>query len=400
MQSTASASTVLMSWSDYVDLLKPAEALVKLAWGPDDDQIRAEVYRQLLMNLAQGYFLYFQADPEHPDWAPFENSVFLAQPNPDAVYYYAPVRGEGVYRIVGERGNAPVVGFATGKVMIGMGDPPGPGFNNYDVDALALEADGSFEVVFSEHRPPGHSGNWLYLHPEARFILLRQFSYDWGRERDVRLAIERLDTVPPKSRASPAAIDKLIRELLGGYAMRLSKLSIGCVNRTRDSGFVNTMRLTSFQDLGNGGDWPQAYFECAFEIEPGEVLILETDLPASCHYWNVQVIDQLWNQVELVQRQSSLNGLQARVDADGKFRAVLSVDDPGIHNWLDCAGHLRGMLIGRWYRASSHPTPSLKKVPFHALRDHLPASTPLITPGERAAALSKRRIGAQLRRRW
>ena len=390
----------LLDWSRYVDLLKPAQTLLDQIWEPRDDATRAALYRQLIMNVAQGYFLYFQADPEFPDWAPFENSAFLAQPNPDAVYYYTAVRGDRTYRIVGERGNAPVVGFATGKIMIGMGDPPGPGFGNFDVDALELNDDSSFEVIFSRERPTGHSGNWLPLHPDARFILVRQFSYDWGRERDVRVAIECLDAPKVRQPISVAKTDELLRELLGGYVERLSKLCIGAVNRTRDGGFVNKMRLTTFQDLGNSGDWPQAYFEFAYDIDADEALILETELPEQCHYWNVQVIDRLWNQVDLVHHQSSLNGLQARIDNDGRFRAVLASTDPGVPNWLDTAGHLRGMLIGRWYRASSQPTPALKKVKLLDVRKHLPQDTPSVLASERAAALSRRRIGAQLRRRW
>ncbi|MCY1447451.1 hypothetical protein D9M71_640730 [compost metagenome] len=112
------------------------------------------------------------------------------------------------------------------------------------------------------------------------------------------------------------------------------------------------------------------------------------------------MVDALWNQVELVHRQSSLNGHQAHLDSDGRFRAVLSVEDPGIANWLDCGGNLRGMLIGRWYRSSSHPTPTLTKVKFAELHRHLPADTPRTTPAQRAEALRTRRIGAQLRRRW
>src|ERR1035438_618715 len=122
------------------------------------------------------------------------------------------------------------------------------------------------------------------------------------------------------------------------------------------------MGLHSFEDLGNGKDWPQAYFECIYDIAQDEALILETELPEKRHYWNVQVIDGLWNQVELVYRQSSLNGHQAVVDADGRFRAVLSLEDPGVANWLDTGGHTYGLLIGRWYRCSSHPTPTLRKV--------------------------------------
>jgi hypothetical protein len=166
----------LHQWSEYVDLLKPAGELIAKTCAPDSPQVQADLCKQLAMNIAQGYFLYFQSDAKHPDWAPFENSVFMLQPNPDAVYYCAPVSGDGVYRVIGERGDAPVVGFATDRNLIGMGDPPGPGYDNYDVDDLRLEADGSFEVIFSSERPAGYEGNWLYLHPEAKFILLRQFS--------------------------------------------------------------------------------------------------------------------------------------------------------------------------------------------------------------------------------
>jgi Protein of unknown function (DUF1214) len=391
--------TSLNPWAEYVDLLKNAAALETLSWDPGDEQLRAALYQQFAMNLAQGYFLYFQADPRYPDWAPFENSVFMAQPNPDAVYYYTAVDGGGVYRVTGERGNAPVVGFATGKNMIGMAEPPGPGFNNYDVDALNCNADGSFEVIFSSERPAGHEGNWRYLHPESRFLLLRQFSYDWGRERDVRLAIERLDVTAPRPARDVAAVDRQLRELFGNYVRGLSRVALGYIQRSRDRGRPHEMRLTDFTELGNSGDWPQAYFECIYDLQPDEALILETELPERHQYWNVQVIDALWNQVDLVHRQSSLNGLQARLDPDGKFRAVLSAQDPGIHNWLDSGGSLRGMLIGRWYRCSSHPTPKLTKVKFTDLRRNLP-DTPAISFAQRAEALRVRRLGAQLRRRW
>ena len=390
----------MQNWAEYLELLKSAEALVESAPGKAGDQKRADVYRQLAMNLAQGYFIYFQATADHPDWMPFENSVFLAQPNPDAVYYYTPVEGTGTYRVVGERGTAPVAGFATGKVMIGMGDPPGPGFNNYDLDSLTLASDGSFNVIFSSERPEGYDGDWLYLHPEARFILVRQFSYDWGREQDVRVAIERLDAPLLKPRMREPDVDRNLRELFGGYAERLARLCHDAVKRTARNGFVNAMSLTTFEDLGNSGDWPQAYYETVFDIAEDEALILETELPDQHVYWNVQVIDSLWNQVELVYRQSSLNGWQARIDDDGKFRAVLSLHDPGVHNWLDPGGNIYGMLIGRWYRCSSHPLPSLTKARLADVRRHLPEHTPTISPEERAEALRRRRIGAQLRRRW
>src|SRR5690606_16762252 len=99
-----------------------------------------------------------------------------------------------------------------------------------------------------------------------------------------------------------------------------------------------------------------------FELADDEALLLESELPENRPYWNVQVIDNFWNQVDFVYRQSSLNGHQAVIDDDGKFRAILSHQDPGIHNWLDTGGNKRGMMIGRWYRCSSQPTPTLTKI--------------------------------------
>lgn len=390
----------MRSWAEYADLLKPAASLLDKTHAPDSVQLEAKLYQQLAMNLAQGYFLFFQSTPDHPEFSPFENSVFLAQPNPDAVYYYAPVDGAGVYRVIGERGDAPVAGFAIGNRIIGMAAEPGKGLGNYDIDDLHLDGDGRFDVVFSTERPHGHTGNWLPMPPETDFILVRQFSYDWGNERDVRLAIERIDAPPIKPAMSPDEIDRRLARLFGDYAGNLSRIAIAAVQRAHERGYVNRFNLTSFQELGNSRDWPQAYFEAVFDIAEDEALILESELPEQRPYWNVQVVDPLWNQVEYVYRQTSLNGHQASVDSDGKFRAVLAHQDPGIHNWLDTGGNLYGMMIGRWYRCSDHPEPRLAKVKFADIRAHLPAGTPVVTAEARAEALRARRLGAQLRRKW
>lgn len=388
-------------WSQYVDLLKGAEELLAQTAQPESEHLKAQLWRQLAMNLAQGYFLLFQSTPDHPEFAPFENSVFLAQPNPDAVYYYAPVDGRGIYRVTGERGDAPVAGFALGNRIIGMAPEPGRGLGNYDFDDLAMDAESRFEVIFSAERPEGHEGNWLRMDPETDFILVRQFSYDWGRERDVRLAIERIDVATQiRPALTPKEIGARLEHLMGGYPRNLSGICLAAVARCADRGFVNAFNLATFQELGNGQDWPQAYFETVFDIAKDEALIVETELPDSRPYWNIQVIDALWSQVEYVYRQSSLNGLQAAVDADGAFRAVLAHRDPGVANWLDTGGNLRGMLIGRWYRCSSQPLPRITKVKFDELDRQLPATATRVTAAEREEALRKRRIGSQLRRKW
>lgn len=390
----------MREWNEFVDLLKPAADLIDQVSAPMDEQLRAELYRQFAMNLSQGYLMYFQTSPEYPEFIPFENSAFLLQPNPDAVYYFSQVDGRGTYRVSGERGNSVVAGFAIGSRMIGMAGSPGKGLGNYDIDQLDIGPDGRFEVIFSTERPEGYAGNWLRLDPEADFLLVRQFNYDWGNDTDMRLAIERLDEVPRRPRLSPARTDALLGELFGTYAAHLSRIAIGAMRRPLDKGLVNKVALHDFQDLGNSEDWPQAYWETVFQLEDDEALVIESELPRQRHYWNVQVIDGLWNQAEILYRQTSLNGLTARVDDDGMFRAVLSRQDPGYANWLDTGDHRYGMLIGRWYRCDSHPTPQIKRMKLAEVDGYLCDRSARITPDQRKEELRRRLIGAQLRRKW
>lgn len=390
-------SATLPSWSDYLAKMAPAGDLLALAQPPHDEQARAELYRQFAMNFTLGYFMYFGADAEHPDWMPFLNSVLLLQPNPDDTYVLAPLRGDRRYRIVGERGSVHLLTLDIGSSLMGEdAEQPSTGKSvQVDLDSLERGADGRFEVLLSAERPAGHAGNWLPLHAEAKIAMIRQRSYDWGRERDARLAIECLDAPGLKPRMPAAEIARRL-DALTSYTGRLSKLWLNHLDKLRARKAVNEFEFHAF----GGGLAKQAYWQALFELRPDEALILETELPEHPRYWNVQLNDPIFNTIEYVQRQSSLNGHQARIDADGRFRAVLSLDDPGVPNWLDTAGYASGTLIGRWYECSTTPMPALKRVPLGRLREHLPADTPVVTPAQRAAVLSERRIGAQLRRRW
>src|SRR5258708_35525527 len=79
----------LPRWSEFVDLLKPAGELINDTFFPDSEQLRAELYRQLAMNLSLGYFLYFHSVAQDPDTTPFLHSVFMLQRIPEDTYLNA-----------------------------------------------------------------------------------------------------------------------------------------------------------------------------------------------------------------------------------------------------------------------------------------------------------------------
>ena len=145
----------------------------------------------------------------------------------------------------------------------------------------------------------------------------------------------------------------------------------------------------------------QIYMPAVFEFEDDEALIIETELPQVRRYWNFQLNDPYFNAVEYVYRLSSTNGHFAKVSSDGKFCAVISLTrSRACPTGSITAGFKQGTIYGRWYDCDSHPLPTIKRVKFAELRDHLPADTPVVTPEQRAEELRRRVSGCQRRRRW
>jgi hypothetical protein len=383
---------------DYLADLQLAVDGIAQTWCPDDPEYRADIYRQIMMQFSYGYFAFFHATPEHPDWAPLWNPVYTLQPNPDDIYLYAPISPAYRYRISGSRGTVKMIAINTQAALAGMpGDIDMSGAHYADLDdrSLTVDAQGNIDVLLSAERPAGHIGDWLQIKPGAVALMVRMRSYDWLNEVDPNLSIENLDPVGLKPRLTPDEILERIRNMAAMPA-RATQLFYWMQNQVKDAGGVNV-----FEPAPIGGALSkQVYLPAVFEFEDHEALILETELPQVRPYWNFQLNDPYFNAVEYVYRLSSTNGHFARLSSDGKFRAVISLSDPGVPNWLDPAGFKQGTIYGRWYDCDSCPTPTLKRVKLAELRDHLPADTPTVSAAERAEELKTRVRAAQRRRRW
>jgi len=378
------------------DLEGAADALAD-TWRPDDPRYRADLYRQIMCSFSYSYFAYFHATPEHPDWAPLWNPVYTLQPNPDDIYLQSPIRGDLTYRVSGNRGTCKILSFTTQKVLSGTVDemPRPSGHNEVDCADLDLAPGEDFEVIFSAERPAGYSGRWVPIDPEAGGMMLRFRSYDWLHEVDPVLSIECLDPVPPKPRLAPEDILRRIREM-AKFPARKTKLYYAMQNGVKARVGFNVFEPVRYP----GALVKQTYWPACFQFEPDEALIIETELPARRPYWNIQLNDPYFNALEYVYRLSSTNGHYAKVSSDGRLRAVISLTDPGVPNWLDPAGYTEGGIYGRWYDCDSEPVPDIRRVKLAELRDHLPADTPAVTPGERAQELRLRVRACQRRRRW
>jgi hypothetical protein len=380
-------------WATLLDRLRPFDDLHLLSALPDDALTWAEVERQVMMNLSLAYFCFFQSDPGHPDFLPFRSTVHTLQPNPDDTYLKAQIEGGSAYRIFGERGTARLLTFTLSRNVLGFTDERGEMLLEFDGDTIT-GPDGIIDLVLSCEPPATPHRSWLRMPLGTESILVRQRSYDWGREQDARLSVTRLDMVPPKPRMSAAEIEEGIQNMVA-FAGRMTRHWLTYLQKLYATP-PHQIEAANFA----GGVQAQQYWQCHYALETDEVLVLETEIPEQVRYWNVQLNDMLWNTTEYIYRQSSLNGAQAVLDADGKFRAVIAPVDPGVPNWLDTGGHAKGTLVGRWYEANRNPTPSLTKIKIENVRRHLPAQTPSIAQSERLTQLELRARNGQLRRRW
>lgn len=386
----------MSDWQDYLATLGEAAKLLPLLADPADPAQVAEAERLFFLTLASGWFTAF-ADPDRPDFVPAVNThLNCVGTNPDFIYGTASIDGAGHYLLTGERGDALFLLMDIAAGGLGVMDRPGPSLGTIDFDRLTLKA-GRFALLLSAERPPDWTGDWHRLDPSARSLSLRQASYDWGAGREARIAIERTDA-PLRARKPDAAEIVARLSALAGYPGRLAGMALGFIAAQRKKELWNRFEHDDW--VGRGGLQGQHYYQGLFRLEPGMVLLLETALPDTVRYWNVQLSDMLWNSVDWMNHQSSLNGGQARPDGDGKFRAVIALDDPGVPNWLDPGGNREGAIMLRWTEASSGPAPTLRAVRRDELRVHLPADTPMVTPDARREALTHRRRAVQMRRRW
>jgi hypothetical protein len=316
-------------------------------------------------------------------------------PCADFLYRFAFLDGSRTYRIWGERGSTPILDILA---LNGFWNDPADGFRplgSVDVDSVR-RADGGFEILASAD--PGVEAA-IRLDPASanNTLLVREFFVDWEGEAASTLRIEAVDD----GNAHPVTLNEaaMIERMAG--AVRFMKTVIDQFSWMLTQRVIDTVGLNVFSPSphGQSGAKPAMTSNTmAFKLEPDEALIVELEIPDT-KYWSIQLQDNWAQTKDYVYHQSGLNGRQAVADRDGRVRAVLSLDDPGVANWLDPIGSPEGSAITRWFMAKDTPKIDTRRVSLAALREALPPETVWVTKEQRAAALAARRIAALRRYR-
>lgn len=392
----AALSSPVAGWDEFVETLRtlPDRMLAKLPEDMrDDPQVQQEVARLALESLSSSSLEAIGGDGDFPEFLPSIGRIWnVGQPNADTIYKSTRVKPGASYRITGRKGttNLAVIAQVVPRSMAANWGRP-----ELDLNKVRTDAQGRFDVLVSEKKPADHDGDWWELSPHASRLMMRLVSSDWGREVEPVVAIERIDR-PMGRRRTPAADLEARLRALGPQVDMMALLFVDHVARLRAEGVVNRLKIMTPQGALGG----QFYYEGVYDLADDEALVIESPVPATCGYRSLILTNELYETTDWYDNHASLNGAQAVPDSDGRLRIVVSARDPGVKNWLDTAGYLRGVVQGRWTGCDSQPIPEVRKMKIGRVRDALPKDVAVVTPRERERIVRERRRALQERRLW
>jgi len=390
-------TSAVAGWQEFVQSLAtlPDRMLAKLPEAQrSDPQFQQEVARLALESLSYAALQAIGADGDAPQFMPTLNQVMnIGQPNADTIYRSAAVTPGASYRITGRRGTLTLAVIAQ---IIPQG-APGSGMRSHlNLANLKVDAEGRFDVLAAPTRPEGYAGDFWELDPGAQQLMIRMVSADWGKEIDPSLSIERIDKPIGRSRPPAEVLEqRLIR--MPGTVDYMALMFVDHFEQLRQQGFINMVKVLTLEFGALEG---QFYYEGTYDLADDDALIVESPIPAKCDYRSLILTNEIYETIDWYNNHSSLNGAQAGADPDGKLRIVVSSRDPGVKNWLDTAGHPRGIIQGRWTGCDSEPIPEVRKVKITDILAAMPAGVATVTPEERQKILRERRAALLQRPLW
>ena len=340
-----------------VDAITEAERLVREAPHIESEADLLEGLQYLAGCIAGCTHLAFDYDRDHPflqsGTGPFTK---MGLDNPDTLYFGTRVLAGRDYVVTGRRGTTTDLSFQ----LLG---------GEYTDDNVP-DSETAFDDRNLDVGPDG-GYVWRFTPKTNAQLVIREVYNDWSAQRGT-VNISRVDT-------AGTAPGPLSRELL---EKRYASAGKQLVQRVKTwlqfpQWFylnipVNTMAAPR---LTPGGLATQYSSAGHFDLTPDQALIIT--LPATdAPYLGFQLGSMWYISLDYINHQTSLNGVQAQEDPDEKIRIVVSDGNPGVTNWVETLGHVKGFLQFRWQRVSRPLTvadgPDVEVVDLASVADRLP----------------------------
>jgi hypothetical protein len=348
------------AYEEWLAAQRDAARLIRaspLAGGPLD---HAEALRYLTRLATTALWMFVEhADPLWPALhVNTDEHKKFGVDNPDNRYLRCALSGTETYRLWGERGEAPYIGFTIGADFYGGAGGRQGTLAQHHIDEFEVARDGTFEIFLG---PEPGAGNWIRLEPEASGMIVRQTFFDRARQSAASLSIERLGargTPPP---LTPAVIEANLRRAAGfltGSARLFLDMSAGWAKRPNElHGHAGKSVLHLHGD-------PDIYYASGhWRLAADEALVIDVRPACRFVYWGFQLTNVWLESLEYRYATAATNNGRAVRRADGTWRVVVAHEDPGVPNWLSTTGHEHGAMCFRWLLSEDDPPlPDLRLV--------------------------------------
>ena len=313
--------------------------------------------------------------------------------NPDSVYRMIAIDEHSSYVVTGHLPATPPVNvsFTVFPVWPGLIDDPSgefpPALGGVGLKQLDVDPAGSFKLTLSPS-PTNGQRNHVQLRPGARALFIRDTMSDWARETPLYLSIQRVAGPPAKSPRDEETLSRLAAKNVEQSARYWSALPAHYYYRTGP----NQLSVKENPAFARGGQYTA---NGNFELKDDEAYVFTLD-PLGAGYLGVQLADLYGAALDYAHHTASLTESQMVPNADGTLTYVLSIQDPGVYNWLDPTGLDRGLYMFRYHAYDPDKlTPEAairmeKTVKLSKLDSVLPKGTRRVTPEERRQQLAER----------
>ena len=345
---------------------------------------RAEGVRHLAtqvacwLTYAVGY-----SDPAHPAFFRSSDPVYQwGGPNVDQVARRAAISGDGSYRVSGRMGACEEFVL---QVKLGATQSGGAEISTeVYASQLGLGPGDDFEILLSADEQPG---NWYALDPDATFVHVRDYYFDWQPREPATFVIERLDTQGlPAARLTTERVAAMLDDAAHEVEHSLSYFN-EYQAKLRRAHEPNTFSDPAF--VGRGVRDIQ-YSHAFVSLPDDQALVVEID-PDDASLWDVMLYNRAWYEaLDYATRVTSLNHRQVQANADGTVRIVVANTDPGVANWLDTEGRAEVLATIRWFRPPAQPTVRAQVVPRSQLAEYLPGDTAAVDVQARRDEIARR----------
>lgn len=302
--------------------------------------------------------------------------------NPDSIYRVIPIDGNERYLIKGQ--------VAEKRLTENYFTLWDRNMNTVDVLSghdLGLDHDRNFTITVDSD-PANGRPNHIRSSPQAHEFYIRDVILDWAADVANTLRIEKLGGPPKTPTKSDDEQAALTAQFMRTYADNTVRWNRQALDKP-----ANSFNFTIDRDT-DGALRNQIYILGHFLLQDDEALVLTVRTGGAKYF--LAPITNLWGTTnDIVHRTGSLNKAQSVANPDGTYTYVVSVADPGVHNWIDPCGMHQGILTLRWAEfPSGRPAADVgvesSVVPLAQLRTVLPLGTTFVMPGQRQEQLAAR----------